>query len=361
MATLYKRSVLAAMLLFSMHLSIAQEQVSKTVEKRFPFSEAGELQIENKYGNLSFTGWDQNEVSIKIEIVVNRRKEEDAKELLSRINPNIKASNSAISISSEVTKKNTGWFADFFNRTNPIDMDRSRVQINYEVFLPVNAKLKVTNRFGDVVLENWKGSLTTLIEHGDLWIGENLAKADIILKFGKLRARNLNYGSLNLKNGELTMEDAKSLRLNSSGTELSFGSVNSLELYSNKDEITLKKVGTLYGDLKFSTFIVEELSEDVNLSMKIVDFTIGSITNATTEISIEQESSDINLSIANFSHSFEATLEQGVVRLPKSFDNVGSELLDKGSRLRNIKATYGTKKEGQIRIKGIKGIVTLKE
>ncbi len=361
MATLYKTILCLAFVLFAVHISTAQERVSKSVEEYFPLTDAGTLQLENKYGNITVNGWDKDEVSVKIDIVVNRRKRDDARDLLSRISPNIKSSRDLVSITSEVAKKNTGWFADFFNRTNPIDLDRSRVQINYTVFLPKKANLKVTNRFGDVILEDWSGELNSLIEHGDLWISEDLSRADIILKFGKVKARNLNYASLNLKNGELDMENAKSLRINGSGTEMKLASVNALELYSNKDDIDIQEIGTVYGNLKFTTLHMERLSQDVDLSMKIADFRIRQITNPDAEINIEQESSDINVTVTDFSHRFDATLEQGVVRLPKSFENVDSKLLDKGSRLREIRATYGKAKTGRISITGVKGIVTLND
>nr|WP_299346361.1 hypothetical protein [Allomuricauda sp.] len=361
MATHCKIFLWMALVLFSVHVGTAQERVSKTVEESFALNSNGELQLENKYGNITLTGWEQDRVSVKIEIKVNHRKRDNAKDLLRRINPEIKSSNGYVSIVSKISNKNTGWFADFFNRTNPIDSDRSHVQIDYEVFLPKKAKLKVTNRFGDVLIEGWSGSLNTLIEHGDLWIGEDLNKADIILKFGKVRARNLNYASLNLKNGELDMEDSRSLRLNSSGTEMKMGMVNSLELYSNKDDIAIAEAGTIYGDLKFSTVNLDGLAQDADLTMKIADFRVRQIIQPETSITLEQESSDISLTISDFSHRFEATLEQGVVRLPKSFENVKSDMLDKGRKLRKIEATYGKEKQGSIRINGIKGIVTLRE
>ncbi len=361
MATPYKILLGIALLLFSVQVSTAQKSVSKVVEERFPLTNKGELRLENKYGNITITGWEQNEVAVKIDIRVNHRKRDNAENLLGRIRPQITSGSDYVSIVSEISNKNTGWFADLFNRTNPIDFDRSHVQIDYEVFLPKKAKLKVTNRFGDVFIEDWSGSLNTLIEHGDLWLGEDLNKADIILKFGKIRARNLNYASLNLKNGELDMQDAKSLRINGSGTEMTVGTINSLELYSNKDDITLTEVGTLYGNLKFSTLNVERLSEDMDMTMKIADFRIAQIIAPETEIAIEQESSDISIQVTDFSHQFQATLEQGVVRLPKSFENVNSEMLDKGRKLRKIDATYGKDILGSIRINGLKGIVTLRE
>ena len=95
--------------------------------------------------------------------------------------------------------------------------------------------------------------------------------------------------------------------------------------------------------------------------MKIADFRVRKILNKDAEVNIEQESSDISLAVAGFSHQFSATLEQGVVRLPKSFENVDSKLLDKGRKLREIRATYGDAQTGRISIGGLKGIVTLND
>ena len=361
MVTLYKKLLWMALVLVSVHLSTAQERVSKTVERSFALNGAGELQLENKYGDLRITGWDQEEVTVKIEIRVNHRKKENAKDLLGRINPKMKSNGNVVSIVSEISNKNTGWFADFFNRTNPIDVDRSRVQIDYEVFLPRKAQLKVINRFGDVLIEDWSGELDALIEHGDLWLSDHLNRAKVLLKFGKLKAQDLNYARLNLKNGELDMGNSKDLRLTSSGTEIGMGTVNSLEIYSNKDDILLDEVGTIYGNLKFSTLILERLNQDVDLSMKIADFKVEKIISSNAEIAIEQESSDIDLRVTDFPHRFDATLEQGLVRLPKSFKNVDSKMLDKGKKLREIVATYGKGTTGSIKINGVKGIVTLRE
>ena len=361
MHTRYRVVLWMALLLVSVHCVVAQEKVHKTIEKSFPFTNSGAFQIENKYGTVRLKGWDQNKLLVKIEVTVNHRKKENAEDLLGRISPKIKASNSYISIVSEISNKNTGWLADLLNRANPIDFDRGHVQIDYEVYLPKKAELKVTNRFGDVIIENWTGTLNALIEHGDLWIGENLNKADIVLKYGKVRAKDLNYAALDLKIGELNMENSKNLRLKSDGSEVHVHSLNSLEIYSNKDNISINEVASLFGNLDFTTFKMERLAGDVDLTMKIADFQVYNIINPSADISIQQESADITLTVDHFPHDFTATLEQGVVRLPKSFENVSSTMLDKGRRLRKIDATYGKEGKGHISIQGEKGIVTIND
>lgn len=360
MDTPYK-ILLCVVLTLTTIVGIAQEKVSKTIERNFELNENGELHIENKYGNINFTGWEQNKIKIVASIKVNHRKKESAKELLNRIKVEVNSNNSYASIASVIANRNSGWFADFFNKNNPIDAERSRVQIDYEIFLPKKASLEVSNRFGDVFIDDWIGQLTIDLEHGDLWIGDNINKATIKLEFGKLRARDLSYANITLKNGELTMENSKNLRLLTEGSEIKIGKVNTLELNANKDEILINDVGSVFGASKFATLIIEKLLVDVDLNLKISDFVIYSIEEQNVEINLEQESSDITLHITKFPHHLNVILEEGVVRLPKSYTNVSSTMLNKGKKLRNIEASFGKNKTGQITIKGIKGIVTIND
>jgi len=160
---------------------------------------------------------------------------------------------------------------------------------------------------------------------------------------------------------ELDMETAKNLRLNSDGSNLNIEEVTSLEIYSTKDEIEIKTIGSIYGNLKFTNLILDHLDKDVDLSMKVADFRISKVINPQADIAITQESSEIVLDVTNFPLRFDARLEQGLVRLPKSFENVNSKMLEKGKRIREISATYGKNPLGKVSISGKKGVILLKE
>lgn len=361
MDTLCKNILLLAFGLVIGTAGTAQENVSKKITKTYAMTDAGKLRIENKYGHVNLNGWDKDEVSIEAVISVNHRKKENAEELLERINPTFRDSDDYVSIGYEIAEKSDNWFTNFFEKANPFDYDRSNIQINYTINLPNKAELSVTNTFGDVILEDWTGKLRALVEHGDVWLNQDLNKADITMRYGKLRAKDIGYGNLDLRNGSLDMVNGTSLRITSSGTDMSMGAITSLELYSNKDEIAMEELGTIYGTLKFTTLELERLQTSVDLNMKIADFRVSRILGEDTDIAIEQESSEVSLNISGFSHDFEATLEQGLVRLPKTYENIDSKMLDKGKKLREIKASYGKSRQGKVAITGRKGVVLLKE
>ncbi|MBU2946390.1 hypothetical protein [Zobellia uliginosa] len=361
MDTLYKKLLLfAAVMLLGLPV-MAQEKVSKKVNKTYGFTNGGEIHLDNKYGNINIYGWTKNEVSITVNITVTHKKSDNARELLERIRPILRESDDFLSVGYEIGENSSGFFSNLFEKANPFDFDRSNVQIDYKVYMPEKAEMEIINKFGDVFIEDWRGVLKADVQHGDMWINDNLNKADINLKYGKLRAKNIYYANLDLKNGGLDMDDSNTMRLNSSGSDISMHTIGSLEFYSNKDEVDLEEIGTFYGMLKFSTIQLGRLAKDIDLVLKISDFRVDHILSTNGTIIIEQESSEVSLNITDFPHEFSAVLEEGLVRLPKSFHDVDSEMLDKGKKLREINAVYGKKVQGHISITGKKGVVLLKE
>lgn len=361
MDILYKKLLLFAVAIVFGHTVTAQEKVSKKISKTYKFTNGGELHLENKYGNITVFGWNKNEVSITVNMSVTHKKKDNAIDLLNRIAPVLKTSDNYLSVGYEISDKSTGFFSNLFEKANPFDFDRSNVQIDYKVYMPQKTILDIINKFGDVLIEDWDGILKADVQHGDIWINKPITKADITLKYGKLKAKSIINGRINLNNGELDMDNADSMRINSSGSTIDLQTVSSLELYSNKDEVTLDQVRTINGSLKFSNVVLNNLKSELNLDMKIADFNLDNILDRDATIKIEQESSELSLNITDFPHKFSAVLEEGLVRLPKSFHDVDSQLIDKGKKLRKIKAIYGDKAAGRIYITGKKGVVLLKE
>src|SRR5690606_7028386 len=276
------------------------------------------------------------------------KKRENAKDLLDRINPQIKTAGNFIRITSEISDKNTGFISRYFNKVNPFEPDESNIQIDYTIYLPANAEIEVNNKFGDIIIADWQGELKANLHHGDLWINGPITKADIEMKFGKLRGKSIDYTNLNIKNGEVDLDEAKSLRVKSSGTTLKIEKVTELEIYSSKDKVIVEEVTDISGDLSFSNIKLNNVINKINLSMHITDFVVSKIHNKSPVLNIEQESSDININITGVSFNLNITMEQGLIRIPKSFSNIETNVIDENKKIRVINATYGTAPFGKL-------------
>lgn len=361
MAIHYKKLLLFLMAMV-LHFGLqAQNKVSKNVEKTFYLTNSGKLYLENNYGEISVQGWEKESLLIKMEIEVIHKKSENAQDLLNRIGTSINENKDYIIFKTAIAEKSTGFIAKYWNKANPFDYDKSNLKINYKVYLPKNAELDITNKFGDIIIEDWTGKFKTNIQHGDLWINGDLNFVDITMKYGKIKAETINYGNIRIKNGKLVIESSQDLRINSSGSTLNLETIKKLELYSSKDEIKIDAINNIRGNLKFTGIQINSLDNEANLELKISDLKISEIRTKSPLIKLNQESSEININVADTSLKFKATLEEGLLRLPKSFNSVTSDVIDKGDRIRKINATYGREQLGSISITGKKGLILIKE
>ncbi|MBU3822212.1 hypothetical protein KO566_09085 [Flavobacteriaceae bacterium XHP0103] len=321
----------------------------------------GELYLENKYGTITINGWEKNNIAIVANISVTDDKKEKAKDILDRINSNIVESGDFISVVSEISDRDIGFFARYFNKINPFDLDKGNVEINYTINLPINAEVELINSFGDVILDNWTGKLKATIEHGNMWISKNLTNANISMSFGKLRAKSITYGTVSLKNGSIDFEDSKDIRLKTSGSYINAKNIFNLDIVSSKDEILIDHIDNLYGEANFSNIEIKSIEKQVNLQLKVTEFRVLKINSPDPYLNIGQESSDISINVNQLNFKFDATLEEGILRLSKSFSNIKSEVIDKNNRVRKVSATFGKPKSGIFTFTGKKGIITLKD
>ena len=356
----YKNKLLLILLIVSYQL-FSQETITKKIEKTFEMTNAGELHIENKYGNVNITGWEENNIAITIAIKANSKKKENTEDLINRIVPKFKSADNFVSVVSEINKKNTSLFSRYFNKVNPFDFDKSNIEISYTIYLPSKAEIDITNKFGDIIIDNWTGKLKANTEHGDLWVNQSIANANIDMKFGKLRTKSIAYGNISLKNGAIDIENSQDLSLTTSGTTIELNKINALELISSKDEITIENVENIRGTIKFSNVQLDTVVSTIDLSLKIADLNVSKMNKADALVTIHQESSDVTMNITNLSFKFDATLEEGLLRLPKSFTNIKSNVIDKGKKIRKIDASYGKLRNGTFSFTGKKGTILLKE
>ena len=284
---------------------------------------------------------------------------DNAKGLLDRIQPKITVVGDLATVTTVIEAKKQNFVSNYFSKSNLLDFDKSNVQINYTIYLPLNVSLNITNRFGDVILENFNGRLMTDVQHGDMWINQNLTNATVNMKYGKLKTKSISFGNITLKNAELDLKNSQNLVLNSSGSDLSLEKVSVLEIASNKDKIAVSNVGEIRGDLSFSEMKLDTLDNEINVTMKVTDFKVSKINKLEAFVFINQESSTININITGLSFMFKANLEQGVLRIPKTFQNIKSFMIDKEKKLREISASYGVSRLGKVSISGKKGDIVL--
>ncbi|OUS01625.1 hypothetical protein A9Q86_07590 [Flavobacteriales bacterium 33_180_T64] len=356
----YKTIAYGVLVLLSWSVQ-GQEKLSKEIKKTYPLSNEGALFLENKYGDVYINGWDKDFIEITVNIEAKGKNTDKTKELLNLINSRIVATDKQVIVKSEISNKNPGFFNKYIHKIDPFKNEKTNTEINYTIYLPKSAEIELLNKYGDVIISDWNGKLKANVEHGDLRITDSITNSNVSVKYGKLRANSLYKATIIAKDASVSINHSNSLKLDSNGSEITLGGVDNLELNSNKDTIEIDQLKNTHGTAKYSTITCNTISNSINLELNLTELRLLKFLNAYPRVTINQKSSEVYINISETNFNFDANLEQGVLRIPKTLFNINSEVIDKKNKIRHITASYGEGNTGFFIMNGIKGIIILKE
>ncbi|MEW4922359.1 hypothetical protein [Algibacter sp. 2305UL17-15] len=356
----YKIILYGAFMLFSC-MVMGQNKLSKEIKKTYPFTNQGAFYLDNKYGDVFINGWDKDSIQIHVIIDVKGKSLDKAKDLLKRINPNIVNTNKQVIVKSEITDKETSFFNKYINKIDPFKSEKSNTDIRYTINLPKSAEIEIFNKYGDIIISGWNGKLLADVEHGDLRIIDNIAHSKLSIKYGKLKANTLHSSDIYAKDATVSFDNSEVLRLESDGSIIAIEAVNELDIDSNKDDIEITDANNIFGKVKYSKLVLNTITSKVNLNLNLAELRILNLDTESPVVNVHQRSSEVYINISNTNFNFGAELEQGVLRIPKSVQNITSKVLDEKNKIRQIRANYGKKNKGIFDFTGYKGIIILKE
>jgi len=356
----YKTIIYGVLVLLSCSLQ-GQNKLSKEIKQTHTLTNEGALYLENKYGDIYINGWDKDKIEIVVNIEANGKNDEKAEELLGLINSNIVVTNKQVIVKSEISKKKPSFFNKYIEKIDPFNSEKANTVINYTISLPKSAEIEILNKYGDVIISDWNGKLKTSVEHGDIRILDSITNSNLSITYGKLRANTLYKTNIFAKDASISIDNSNHLKLDSNGSEITLDAIGNLDLNSNKDNLEVTQINTAFGTIKYSTVVFNNVSKNVNLDLNLAELRLLKFNTKYPKVNINQRSSEVYINISETNFKFDAQLEEGVLRIPKSLNNINSKVIDEKEKMRHITASYKNEGSGTLAFKGIKGVIILKE
>ena len=138
-------------------------EVRRVTERLIPFEPGGELQIDDKNGNITIEGWPRHEVRIQVTRVVRAQDRDKAEELIKELQADVEVHSDRIVIESK-----------FPNRRESIGIWEilkgkvPQLQIHYLVQVPSETDLKLETANGEVRAQGVSGQLDASTTNGDM-------------------------------------------------------------------------------------------------------------------------------------------------------------------------------------------------
>ena len=269
-----------------------QREFKIEVTKEFSTSANPTLQIDNKYGLIRIIEGTGNAITFKVEIIGKGTTDALAKQYAESAHIDFSQSGDKVSATTVLAS---------------LSCNNCSRTVNYTVVAPKGVTMNLTNKYGNIYLEN------------------AIKPMKVDLKYGNLEANNLANVTIDLKYGNFTVNVCEDLKIDCGYAKIKINRANRITTDSKYDDF---KIGTI-SDLTMNTKYTKVKIDKLNNSFVCNDFKhctldIYDISTQFSRIKINSGYSNIKLALDS-RHSFRASLSAryGTIKADKlTFNNV---------------------------------------
>lgn len=285
----------------------------KKINKKYNVSANSLLKINNSYGNIDVTTWDQNRVEIEVIIKTNGNDEEKVRKRLDEIDVQFDQSSSGVSAKTLLDKNSSSsWWSKIFDGNSTIN-----IEINYRIKAPVKNNVNLNNDYGNISIDRLEGDATINCDYGRLDIGELLGNNNY-LSFDYTRNSHIGYlkrGKINADYSDYTIEEAGILDISADYTKSNIEKVENLKFNCDYGSISLGKVKNVKGNGDYLSTKIGLVYNTLELDLDYGSASIEKIMKSAKRVNIGSDYTGIKIGYdQNNPFSFQINTSYGNVK-----------------------------------------------
>ena len=211
-------------------------EYTQVIKREYPVAATGVVKVQNKFGRIEVSNWDQNKVKIDIRIIVQAPNERSASYTFDRIDIGFFNNEHTVKAFTEIATSKNSWSYRDYN--TPVEEEFS---INYKVFMPFGFNLELDVQYGDIYLGEIKQKTDMILRHCNIEILNLNDDSRLDCKFVRGNIYKINKAELKLENAELQVGEAKDLILTSNNSTIKIDKAEALRFHSKLCEYIINE------------------------------------------------------------------------------------------------------------------------
>ncbi|MFI2742910.1 hypothetical protein ACG2LH_09240 [Zhouia sp. PK063] len=320
----------------------------KTIKKAFNVNSNALLSVDNSYGNVVITTWNQNRTEIEVVIKTNGDDEDKVQRKLDEITVNFMATSGTVAAKTIFEKK--GW--SLFGGNDNVNME-----INYTIKLPVTNSVNLSNDYGGIQIDKLNGDASISCDYGKLTLGR-LNGNNNSLAFDYTTNATIEYiknARINADYSDFELAEVGNLELSADYTKSKIGKANHIKYNCDYGSLNADAINNLEGTGDYITLRLGEISGNVQINAEYGSLKIAELTPSAGNVMIKTEYTGMNIGYnANYFFNFEIALEYGGL---KGGDGFNYNIQRDKSGEKYYAGTYGNNPSKNVTIKSEYGSV----
>jgi len=227
----------------------------KEISKSFSVSANDNLSVENRYGDITITHWNNKEVNIRVVISADARTDSRVEELIDRIQISMDKSGRTVSASTSL-------------RSSTNSGNNERFKIDYYISMPSKMSVNISHRYGNINLpDRNEGEMNLEIRYGNITAGSFEAPLSLTSRYGNVSIRDVTKADFDLSYCEdMKMRNGEKVSIHSRYSNLKVNDVADLSIEARYKNIEIGRVETLYLETRYTNSNIEYIGRSADIS-----------------------------------------------------------------------------------------------
>ena len=281
----------------------------KNINKAYIVNNDAGINIDNSYGNIFVTTWNEDKIEIEVIIKVSGDNEKWVNQKLDAIDVNLTA------LKSMVTAKTI--FENNFIKSNGRN---NNFEINYTIKIPKNGSVMLNNKYGNISTTDLFSSTNINCKYGKISLGKlNGNNNSIQIGYcSKSAIEYLKNGAVISKYSDLKIDQVSKIDLISDYSEIEISDANDVKYKSKYGSVRIGKVNSLEANGNYLTIYIGSLSHQLNLNTRYSNVTIDSIQAKASTVTIAAGYTGITIGFqSSYVFDFDVTVKYGDFKYDK--------------------------------------------
>ncbi len=281
-----------------------KEKIEQKVHKEFDVKEDAALEINNSFGDVNITSWDQNRVVIDVTITVRGHNWNKMEERLENISIEFQNNPKLVKATTIIEQQNNwSWFKSY---------STTDFQIDYDIKVPVSNHLDISNDYGSIILDDTDGDTQIRCDYGKLILGE-LRSSQNELRFDYTSNSSIDY----IKKGRIVSDysgfdlgEAEQLSLSADYTSSRIGIVGELDFEADYGKVSVTKAHIIRGNGDYVTLRFGTISKQLMVETDYCSFKVAHLLPTVSQVKIDADYTGIRLGLdPEWDFQFEVDLQ----------------------------------------------------
>lgn len=303
-----KFNLTIALLFFSTLLvGAAGAEYTKQYRKGWPKSGITGIQISNKFGEVKVTDSGGDSITIRVLITIDNASDNKAKEMINRIKISLQKDGNTINGNTDIEEG--------FRGNNSFTID-------YLINAPKDKNLYITNKYGNVVINELYGNGSFDVSYGSMTAGKMHTPAGSPIKisvaYGKADIETINDAEIDVKYSKFNAEEITNLQLTTKYSGINFHKIGQLNLDSKYDSYSIDEIESLKSISKYTNYKIDLLTGNLDLNTGYGSVRVNKVDPKFGKIVINNSYGGINIGLTGLNYGVDANCDYCDINYPES-------------------------------------------